>query len=228
MKKWMGSYREKDENLPYFSKFREFENHKILLRREDIYGSGLPSDEVSTEAFNLIRRFAGKTVLDMGCGGGSYMRSLEQEGYVCKGIEIKREYVEYCRAKDLDVVQMDAEEIGFAQASFDTVIMIEVLEHLEQPIQALRRAFHVARKNVLVSVPNIDVIPYLHRYGVVPWHLLEDTHLHFFTPKILDNCLQQFASDTEVYYYAPFAPWVTEQQLSMQLFGVGSVGSTKV
>lgn len=228
MKKWKGSYREKDEHLPYVSKFREFEKHKKLLRREDIYGSGSPSDEVSGEVFNLIRRFAGKTVLDMGCGGGAYMESLEQEGYACKGIEIKREYVEYCRVKGLDVVQMDAEEVGFAQASFDTVIMIEVLEYLEQPLRALRRAFHMARKNVLVSVPNINVLPYLHRYGVVPWHLLEATHLHFFTPKILDDCLRRFASDTEIYYYGPFAPWVTEQQLSMQLFGVGSVGSTKV
>ncbi len=81
MKKWVESASEHDHALPYFLKFREFEKHKRLLRREDIYGSGLPSPEVSREAFKLIMNYVRRSVLDVGCGGGAYLEALEREGY---------------------------------------------------------------------------------------------------------------------------------------------------
>ncbi len=111
--------------------------------------------------------------------------------------------------------------MAFASSSFDTVILIEVLEHLESPRLALERAFTVARENVLVSVPNIDVTPFLHGYGVVPWHMLEASHSTFFTPKLLEILMLEFASGVEIYYYGRFAHWVDERELYMQLFAVG-------
>jgi ubiquinone/menaquinone biosynthesis C-methylase UbiE len=63
---------------------------------------------------------------------------------------------------------MNAEELRFGPNSFDTVLMIEVLEHLPEPIIALREAFRVAKKNVLISVPNTDVLPIMSKYQVVP------------------------------------------------------------
>jgi ubiquinone/menaquinone biosynthesis C-methylase UbiE len=63
---------------------------------------------------------------------------------------------------------MNAEELRFGPNSFDTVLMIEVLEHLPEPISALREAFRVAKKNVLISVPNTDVLPITSKYQVVP------------------------------------------------------------
>jgi len=116
---------------------------------------------------------------------------------------------------------MDAQQLEFSQNSFDTVIMVEVLEHLAKPMIALEEAFRVARKNILISVPNIDVLPIMSRYQVVPWHILEATHFNFFTPKILESVLKEFAEHVEVFTYGHFAPWITEKEMHMHIFGVG-------
>lgn len=160
--------------------------------------------------------------MDAGCGGGAYLDALERDGISRIGADINQKYAGFCRERGHNVVQMDAQAMAFASSSFDSVILIEVLEHLESPRRALERAFTVARKNVLVSVPNIDVIPYLYRYGVVPWHLLEASHLTFFTPKLLETLMLESASDVEIYYYGKFAHWVDERELYMQLFAAGS------
>jgi SAM-dependent methyltransferase len=211
-------------DLPYFATLQEFEESGKILKRENIYGCGPPSPVVSEEVLNYVRKYAGRCVLDIGCGIGAYMKRLSSYGYECEGIETNQDYVSACLKDGLKVQHVNAEELQFAENSFDTVIMIEVLEHLPEPILALREAFRVAKKNVLISVPNIDVLPIMSKYQIVPWHILEATHVNFFTPKILETLLKQFAPRTEVFPYGRFASWVGEKALHQHIFGVGWKG----
>jgi len=55
----------------------------------------------------------------------------------------------------LTIVRMSVEQIGFAPQSFDVVTMLEVLEHLRNPLLALRCAVSVARRFVVLSVPSV-------------------------------------------------------------------------
>src|SRR5262245_4130940 len=146
-------------DLPYFATLKEFEESGKILKRENIYGSGPPIPVASEEVLNVLRKYAGRRVLDVGCGIGAYMKPLISNGYECEGIETNQNYVAECLKAGLNVQLMNAEELEFSLDSFDTVIMLEVLEHLPEPILALREAFRVAKKNVLISVPNIDVLP---------------------------------------------------------------------
>lgn len=77
---------------PYLSTLRDFEKKKILYR-EDIYGSGPPVDDVSKEALLLIKKFSVKSIFDVGCGTGAYMKRLVKKGYICHGIENNLERV---------------------------------------------------------------------------------------------------------------------------------------
>lgn len=208
-------------NLPYWSTLRDFEQSAKILKRENIYGNGPPSSVVSEETLSYIRKYAGKQILDIGCGIGAYIEPLLQDGYECEGIENNQDYVSECLQAGIKANYMDAQQLEFSQNSFDTVIMVEVLEHLAKPMIALEEAFRVARKNILISVPNIDVLPIMSRYQVVPWHILEATHFNFFTPKILESVLKEFAEHVEVFTYGHFAPWITEKEMHMHIFGVG-------
>ncbi len=211
-------------DLPYSATLKEFEESGRILKRGNIYGSGPPSPLASEEVIDHLRNFAGDRILDIGCGTGAYMKRLSSYGYKCEGIETNQDYVSACLKDGLGVQLMNAHELQFPKNSFDTVMMIEVLEHLPDPIVALREAFRVAKKNVLISVPNIDVLPIMSKYQIVPWHILEATHVNFFTPKILESVLKTFTAKTEVFTYGHFASWVSEKALHQNIFGVGWKG----
>jgi hypothetical protein len=71
----------------------------------------------------------------------------------------------------LKIVRMDAERPAFAAGAFDVVTILEVLEHLHNPQQALSNLVAVARRFVLLSVPSVP----------------DDNseHLHLFSPERL-------------------------------------------
>ena len=81
--------------------------------------------------------------------------------------------------------------IPFADNSFDTAIAIEVLEHVPHWDSILAEMLRVASRMVLISVPNIGGIPPMSRDVVVPLHILEGTHVNFFTPEIMAHRLSQ-------------------------------------
>ncbi|MCW5983351.1 MAG: methyltransferase domain-containing protein [Bryobacteraceae bacterium] len=54
----------------------------------------------------------------------------------------------------LTVARMDAQRLAFQPRSFDVVTILEVLEHLEDPLAALRGAVAAARRFVLLSAPS--------------------------------------------------------------------------
>lgn len=209
------------EDLPYQKKLEEFEKTGEILTRSDIYGSGPPVEVASSEVISMIARYSSNEVLDVGCGIGSNMKELIKKGFKCEGIEFDKGYVKRAKESGLIVQFMDAQNLKFPDKSFDTVIMVEVLEHLLDPELAIKEAFRVAKKNVIISVPNIGVLPLMSKYNTVPWHLLEATHLNFFTKKILEKQLKKIARKIEVVEYGDFASWVKEGELKMQLLGVG-------
>jgi SAM-dependent methyltransferase len=212
------------EQLPYHLHLRNLEAREGIPGRHDIYGSGPPINNPSREILEVVEQHAGLSILDVGCGNGAYVAALRRAGLDCRGVEHDRACVAECVKRGLPVQEMDAHRLDFEPKSFDTVTMIEVLEHLPDPTRAIAELFRVARQNVIISVPNIDVLPLMSKYHVLPWHLLEATHVNFFTPRILRDALRPFTPDVTVFGYGQFAPWVTEGPLYMNLMAVASLG----
>lgn len=97
-----------------------------------------------------------RSVLDVGAGHGLLLEALAaSRGIAGVGIEITDAKVEYARSRGVDLRLGDASQLPFAEASFDTVLCCEVLEHL--PFGAFEAACaelgRVARSQVIVSVP---------------------------------------------------------------------------
>jgi SAM-dependent methyltransferase len=114
--------------------------------------------------FKRVRRhLVGKTVLDIGSGRADFLNLIKKNHRVT-GIEINKQRVDYCnRILGQDCVKLGNldERLNFEDNSFDTVVCLEVLEHLEDPESALKELVRVSRKRVIVTVPFNEKIRYL-------------------------------------------------------------------
>ena len=84
-------------------------------------------------------------VLDVGCGIGLLLDEARRRGWRTQGVELSDWAVRRARHLGLDVFQGSLEEAGFEPGSFDAVFMIDVLEHLADPVRTLATVSQVLR-----------------------------------------------------------------------------------
>jgi ubiquinone/menaquinone biosynthesis C-methylase UbiE len=96
-------------------------------------------------------------VLEVGCGEGVVLATLALRlpGTRFDGLELDETALEQARVRcpGAKLVRGDACELPFGDQSFDLVVCLEVLEHLPEPVRALRELRRVARAGCLLSVP---------------------------------------------------------------------------
>jgi SAM-dependent methyltransferase len=93
---------------------------------------------------DVTRHFpAGTRLLDVGCGSawlGDHFGDYT-------GIDVSTEAVEAARARGREAIQADVDQpLPFADASFDGVVLKDVLEHVADPVALVREAHRVLRR----------------------------------------------------------------------------------
>lgn len=76
------------------------------------------------------------------------------DGAIYRGSGLEVVYLDVNLYRYPYFVQGDAEHLPFRDGCFDTVTLAEILEHLPNPVNALREAKRVSRDRVLITVPN--------------------------------------------------------------------------
>lgn len=96
-------------------------------------------------------------ILEVGCSGGVLLQQLLVEGYDnVHGVDISESAIRTARARGLrNVRTMDAAGLTFPDNSFELVIASDVLEHIENPAQALNdwRRVLAPRGKLIAFVP---------------------------------------------------------------------------
>ena len=179
---------------------------KLLLHRENIYGSGPPVEEANLEAVQLVLEYLPRQsrVLDVGCGAGAYGPPLIAAGHPWLGLEVNPACCAILDRRALPYRQSDPNQDVFpvANQEFDCAICIEVLEHIANPNSFLSEIARAIRQRAIFSVPNLEVVPHFASLQIVPWHLLEADHKNFFTRASLQALLSQHFRTVEVFSYA--------------------------
>lgn len=100
---------------------------------------------------------AGESIVDVGCGDGSFLAFLRRQGILARGVDHDSTNVRAARARGLDVNEGDA----FADrgvADLDAVTMIHLVEHFPPPeSQALLHAYAERLRpggRVIIMTPN--------------------------------------------------------------------------
>ncbi len=137
-------------------------------------------------------------MVDFGAGCGALQQYLPKS-VTYLGMETNPQAVGMAKARGRNVELGDAANSGLANESFETCAMMEVLEHIDDYEKVLREAHRVCSSKLILTVPNIGVLPAMSESQVVPWHMLEASHVNFFTPGSLEKLLRQFFSRVQVW-----------------------------
>jgi 2-polyprenyl-3-methyl-5-hydroxy-6-metoxy-1,4-benzoquinol methylase len=141
-----------------------------------------------------------RDVLEVGAGAGHVTKVLAERGNRVTAVDVDAvalesaaSYAAAVHSGDLDVVALD--ELS-GPGPFDVVLLGDVIEHLRDPVSALRAARRVLRPggSIVVSVPNVAHIDlrlhlFIGRWKYQPIGLLDETHVRFFTRATLEETL---------------------------------------
>ncbi len=110
----------------------------------------------------ILRSFAPESLLDIGSGRGVFLwplldafpdlsvRALDRAAHRITDLEaVARGGIDR-----LSPIQGDVTSLPFPDGSFDSATILEVLEHLEKPIQGTREVLRVTNRFVVASVPS--------------------------------------------------------------------------
>lgn len=159
------------------------------LYKEDEYGSHILVELERTRRFNLwmgetLRPFIGDRVLEIGAGIGNLTNQfIPRELYIAS--DINPNYLHYLRSysfgkpylRIMEVDAQDPEDFHGLEEQFDTVIMLNVLEHLNDAQQALANLWSALQPGgrAIVLVPQHPGL-----YGTLDEAL--EHHLRYTTP----------------------------------------------
>jgi len=141
-----------------------------------------------------------KRVLEVGCSTGYVSRALQARGCRVTGVELDpiaaAQAQRWCeRVVVGDIETLDPGQLG---SDYDVLLLADVLEHLSDPVAALRRVRPLLSPSgyAVISVPN--VANWAMRLGLMAgrWNytdrgILDNTHLRFFTLRTIRSTLAE-------------------------------------
>lgn len=149
-------------------------------------------------------------VLDVGCGAGLTLELLKREGRAREtvGIELVPHVAEMAKLKaDLVITgNVETVELPFPEEYFDVILLLDVLEHLVDPWETLKRLCTLCRRGgyVIASIPNVCywrvVLPLVlwDRWDYQEAGVLDRGHLRFWTARSIRNLFRICGLEIEI------------------------------
>ena len=145
-------------------------------------------------------------LLDIGCGNGALLSRAKKQGFIAEGIETCAPLAETVR-KNLDcpVHTTLLSECRFSAETFDVVTMYDLIEHLQDPIQDLRRIQLWLKPGgvLFVLTPNDEAL--LRRVARLTFHA----------------SFHRFQKPMRTLYYAHHLSYFTTRSLRSLFEGIG-------
>ncbi len=141
-------------------------------------------------------------VLDISCGEGFFAAEIGKQGNRVTGVDVLPEVSE--RAALCDYFSADLNQ-GLDDViprlngkRFDRVLLLDILEHLDDPELILRQCHHLVREDgqVIVSVPNVAnlsvrLMLLLGNFNYADRGILDKTHLRWYTKRTARQLLTE-------------------------------------
>ncbi|MBV8148133.1 MAG: methyltransferase domain-containing protein [Candidatus Eremiobacteraeota bacterium] len=152
-----------------------------------------PIDEVRRDSRPFVATLdeamgglGGRSVLDIGCGFGGFVRALLAEGAEAYGLDDSPIAVKACEQNGTPLLAYTIDELVAAGKRFDAVTMIEVLEHVTSPRAFLQSAVRLLKPGgvLYVSTGNWNFVRHDRLDPGTPY-IMPEGHIYYFTPVTL-------------------------------------------
>jgi 2-polyprenyl-3-methyl-5-hydroxy-6-metoxy-1,4-benzoquinol methylase len=182
----------------YSSKYKMFNNSSLQVQLEDKeFNDGHREDMCETIASVTGKSLKGLSILDVGCGWGQALLYFKGKGMSCYGFDPAPEAVEYGCEQGLKVVKAGMNNMDvFGEKRFDVVTLLNVLEHLSDPVKVLRdisRSVLLPGGVIVIEVPNeFNTFQICGRkaHDLHEWWVAPPGHLNYFDRESLGKVLK--------------------------------------
>ena len=157
-----------------------------------------------------------RRVLDIGCGTGGVLAHLGEFGQAY-GIDPSPEATQYCHERGLPVALGSGMELPYQDQTFEAVLALDVIEHVEDDVRLLREARRVLRPGG-VAVLTVPALPWL-------WssHDVVNHHYRRYVRATLESavCAAGLAPEKISYYNSLLLPLAVTRKVMHRMNGTG-------
>jgi SAM-dependent methyltransferase len=142
----------------------------------------------------------GGRAVEIGCGSGTFLGLLKHHGWHVSGVELSARAAAFAKEQlGIDVFVGDVEDAPIEEKSIDYVHMSQVIEHLPNPLSALRTVSRLLKPGgiVYIETPNIDSFG-RRRYGRDWLHWDSPRHLCLFNSKNIARTMDSAGLETRL------------------------------
>lgn len=107
----------------------------------------------------MLDQLPAGSLLDVGCGGGRYLRRMQRKGWRVTGIDFDEQATRRVRERyGIDTHTGDLIDARLPTASFDAITMSHSIEHLPDPAATLRECLRLLKPggHLVVVTPNVE------------------------------------------------------------------------
>lgn len=107
----------------------------------------------------LSRHCATGRCLDVGASAGFFVKTAADRGWDAHGVELSEDTSRLARERyGVDVLNARLEDVSFPPESFDAITLWDVIEHLPDPLDTVRRIASLLRPHGVLGIltPNLD------------------------------------------------------------------------
>jgi SAM-dependent methyltransferase len=159
-------------------------------------------------------------LLDVGCGYGLLLDEARSRGYEVEGIELSSAAARYARARlGLRVLETSLEESMLDGERFDAIVIVDVLEHVDDPVATLERVRSLLAPGGALLIATPDPSSFVARIAGRRWWCYLPAHYCLIPRATLRKLLE--ANDLATVEDVPF---VLSFTLRYWLAGLGERG----
>jgi len=139
--------------------FHSLKQYQSWNSKDDIY------------RFKILSEYCFGDVLDVGCGIALLKNYVSSDCHKYIGLDANGQ---------IDI-HASVYNLPFKNDTFDTVVISEVLEHLEHPLDALKEIKRVSRSRIIASVPNPYSVQQLYTIFIHGYSMETENHILAFS-----------------------------------------------